>query len=26
VPKIYGDQLEVDNNHTILEGPADEVE
>jgi len=26
VPKIYSDQLEVDNNHTILEGPADEVE
>jgi len=26
VPKIYSDQLEVDDNHTILEGPADEVE
>lgn len=26
MPKIYGDQLEVDNNHTIVEGPADEVE
>ncbi len=26
MPKIHGDKLEVDNNHTIVEGPADEVE
>ena len=26
LPKIYGDKLEVDNKHTIVEGPIDEVE
>ena len=26
LPKIYGGKLEVDNKHTIVEGPIDEVE
>ena len=26
LPKIYSDKLEVDNKHTIVEGPIDKVE
>ncbi len=26
LPKIYGDKLEVDNKHTVVEGPVDIVE
>jgi len=25
LPKIYGDKLEVDNKHTVVEGPIDDV-